>query len=56
MTRGYSSLETVCYLAALKLKPPDRIYVIRRDHEQRQVSQLYGICEEGVNVYAHAGL
>jgi len=54
--RGYYSLETVCYLGALKLKPPDQTYLIRGNHECRQVNQLYGFYDECVNVHGDAGL
>ena len=54
--RGYYSLETFLYLGALKLKYPDRIYLIRGNHECRQVNQLYGFYDECINYYGHAGL
>ena len=54
--RGYYSLETFCYLAALKLRHRDRIYLLRGNHECRAVNQLYGFYEECLNYYGHAGL
>lgn len=54
--RGYYSLETFVYLACLKLKYPDHLYLLRGNHECRQVNQLYGFYDECVNVYGHAGI
>ena len=54
--RGYYSLETFLYLAALKLKYPDHIYLLRGNHECRQVNQLYGFYEECMTIYGHSGL
>lgn len=38
--RGYFSVETVALLACLKLKWPDRVTLIRGNHESRAVTQV----------------
>jgi diadenosine tetraphosphatase ApaH/serine/threonine PP2A family protein phosphatase len=54
--RGYYNLETFLYLGALKIKYPDRLYLLRGNHECRQVNQMYGFYDECLNYYGHTGL
>jgi diadenosine tetraphosphatase ApaH/serine/threonine PP2A family protein phosphatase len=54
--RGYYSLDTFCFLGALKLKYPDRIFLLRGNHECRQVNQLYGFYDQCVEAFGHAGI
>lgn len=53
--RGYFSVETFCYLACLKLKYPTRLYLLRGNHECREVNTTYGFITECLTRYGHIG-
>ena len=44
--RGFYSVETFLLLLALKVRYPDRITLIRGNHESRQITQV-GACRPG---------
>ena len=44
--RGYNSVETFIFLLILKIKYPNRITLLRGNHESRQITQAYGFYEE----------
>ncbi|OHT08887.1 Ser/Thr protein phosphatase [Tritrichomonas foetus] len=54
--RGGFSVETFAYLAALKLKYPNKYYMLRGNHECRQVNQMYGFYMESLSTYCHPGI
>ena len=44
--RGHHSLETICLLMALKLRFPNKIYLLRGNHEDRWINQNFGFYDE----------
>lgn len=44
--RGNHSLETICLLMALKVKFPDKIHLLRGNHEDKWINNAFGFAEE----------
>ena len=49
--RGFYSVETFLLLLALKVRYPDRMYLIRGNPECRQITQVYGFYDECLRKY-----
>ncbi|EPB89303.1 serine/threonine-protein phosphatase [Mucor circinelloides 1006PhL] len=49
--RGLYSIETISLLTCLKLRYPDRVQLVRGNHESRAVTQTYGFYAECMRKY-----
>lgn len=54
--RGYCSFEVFAFLAFLMLKYPTQMYLLRGNHEYRSTNQQYGLFQDCLQTYGHAGV
>lgn len=44
--RGKQSLETICLLLAYKIRYPDKVNLLRGNHEEAKINRIYGFYDE----------
>ena len=44
--RGRQGIETICLLFAYKIKYPDKMHILRGNHETPAITKVYGFYEE----------
>lgn len=54
--RGYCSIETFLFLGYLKIKYNKQVFLLRGNHESRQINQIYGLFNDCLTLYGHTGI
>ena len=56
INKGFNSVECISLLICLKVRYPHRIYLIRGNHENRDISQIYGFYNECLQKYGNINI
>lgn len=51
--RGYNSVETMCLLLAYKCIHPNKIILLRGNHETSSLTKIYGFYDEVLKKYGN---
>lgn len=49
--RGFNSIKVISQLLALKSRFPDKIFLIRGNHESREINRFYGFYDECITTF-----